>query len=190
MLNTLPKALTAPFSPQLNAATWTLANCLHPTGWDARDHAPTSLEELNACVQGTGRLAVWNGASGDTIFGDPETNYAFRAWHDWVHWRYQLPFTPDGEAAAAFVQVRHLVSRYGDGSDVVEMAALVLCEVMGQVRYEKQTDAFPVDQRQFAREHVGDWRTLAMVLVTQFGEDGVTDARAIKVAYSAWGGWC
>lgn len=68
---------------------------------------PHTYEELIHQIEAHGIFVVWSGASEHTIFGDPEINYAFRAWHDWCHWRRKSDFSPSGEIAVA----HHAASR-------------------------------------------------------------------------------
>lgn len=159
-----------PLNAALNVAVWTLANRCHPAGWDVADKAPETLEELTQEVTQRGRMTVWSGGSDGTVYADRETNWAARAWHDWAHWRYQLPFTLEGETATAFVQVAHLVDAYGDGADVVEMAALLLGEVVGQAAFYEVTGTFPPDQFAFTQRCARDLgETWAGYLVSRLG---------------------
>jgi hypothetical protein len=172
-----------PVNDQLNVAVTTLAARLFPAGYDVGETAPSSLAELNDHIERTGRMLVWNGASDHTIFGGSgEMNWAFRAWHDWAHWRYQLPFNEAGERAAAFVQVAHLVRLYGDDDDVVDMAALVLTEVMGQAQHKNRAGEFPPDQRAFTLANTHRFHPLAQRLVSAFGAIEASDAEAIARA--------
>jgi hypothetical protein len=169
-----------PLSLRLNIAARHLADRLYPTGFDVGPDAPDTFEALTAHVAETGRMKVWNGASGQTVFGDPETNFAFRAWHDWAHWRYALPFTMAGEIAAAHVQAAHIVRLYGNDDETVEAVALLLCEVIGQADCAAKTGRFPIDQAGFARKHVGQFRGYA----ANFAARTWTDEQAIQAAHS------
>lgn len=98
-----------PLSTSLNVIVQHMAHKLFPTGYDVGPDAPDSLEALNGQIAQRGRLVVYSGASDNTIFGAPEINHDFRAWHDWTHWRHQLPFTPEGEQQVAELQIGHMV---------------------------------------------------------------------------------
>jgi len=155
-----------PLNPGLNVAVHQIAGRLLPGGFDVSDTAaPDTLESIKAHIAETGRLCVWSGASDHTIFGDRETNWAFRAWHDWCHYRGDLPFTLDGETDAAHMQVEHLIALYGRTEQTAEMAALVLAEVIGQARQLDETGAFPADQVAFDLAKLPLWRTEARRLV-------------------------
>lgn len=137
-----------PFDKSFNAAVLTMANLCWPRGWNVADKAPESFEELRAEYLATGRITVWSGGSEDTIFGDPEVNYAFRAWHDWVHIGHSLPFTLEGEKEAADIQKRMLHNRYGETNRL--WAQLIDIEVKEQAKYFAEHKRFPDKQRHFA----------------------------------------
>jgi hypothetical protein len=152
----MTKLVSRPIDTGLNIAASVIAARLFPMGYDVEPvGAPESLEGLNTLLGQPGspaphaRMAVWSGGSDATIFASREINYAFRAWHDWTHWRYQLPFTFEGECAAAFVQVAHLWRVYGRNSDTRAQAALLLCEVIGQGAWNEAHGGFLADQVAF-----------------------------------------
>lgn len=183
-----PSAYRAP-SPlnwQFNIAARVLAS-LHAPGWIASDDAPATYDELDVTHSEHGRIVVWTGASESTIFDDAETNWAFRAWHDAAHLRHALPFTIEGETTTAYIQASDLVGEYGDSDDVLEMVALLLCEVIGQVEHVNATGAFPADQCAFARRN---WRKFIPEAARVVGTLSVyssarkREARAIKLAAS------
>jgi hypothetical protein len=181
-----PSAYRAP-SPlnwQFNVSVRVLAS-LHAPGWIASDDAPGEYEALAERFARDGRVTVWTGVSEGTIFDDPETNWAFRAWHDAAHLAHGLPFTVEGETATAYVQASHLIGEYGDDDDVVEMVALLLCEVVGQAQWLARYGEFPADQMAFARVN---WRAFRPEAARIVGTLSVHDsarkreARAIKLA--------
>lgn len=148
--------MVAPLSRAFNVATLQIAARLFPCGFDVRADAPDSLERLVSETAATGRLAVWSGASEQTIFGDPEVNWAFRAWHDWHHYRHRLPFTPEGEREAAAGQQRDIRALYGRGPTADHFCALVEAEVVGQLHHQQRHGAFPEDQAGFVAAYLVD----------------------------------
>lgn len=160
----------------LTAASIRFARQVWPFGFDVADEAPDTLAKLRAEVKARGKMTVWSGASEHTIFGSAEANYHFRAWHDWCHWRYRLPFTAEGERAAAYVQVAHIARVYGDDELAAEMAAWVLAEVIGQAEYQAEHGEFPADQVAFDEEAVSWFRPLAATLVKALQFAGDRDA--------------
>jgi hypothetical protein len=80
---------------------------------------------------------------GNTIFGDPQVNIMFRAWHDYIHITKQLDFSPINEAAVAFIQASELPW------DWWYEKQLIIAEVVGQVVNHERTGQFNHDQRAF-----------------------------------------
>lgn len=142
----------------LNCAVQHIASRLFPTGFDVGDVAPDTFDSLRDHVQRTGRMLVWSGASDRTIFGDPEINYAFRAWHDWCHLYGNggqgFPFTREGEAGAVALQQDHLRALYGDTAQTRKWCAILDCEVNGQAQYQAETGQFPADQVAFTIDYL------------------------------------
>lgn len=169
-----------PLSHPFNIAVWTIANTLHPLGWDVSSEAPSTYEDLVKDVAKRGRFTVWNGASDETIYADPETNFAFRAWHDWVHWRYNLDFSPANERAVAYVQAAHLLRTYGKEWQTNDFVALILAEVIGQAEYKDHFGDFPHFQVDFVREAAKEFSALAYTLCNLL--DGKSDRAAIRLA--------
>lgn len=162
-----------PAQPQygrdFNAAIVTMANRVCPAGFDVLppypagphafdlDHAPESLGMINLYHRFTGRIAVSDAHSDRTIYGDPEVNYAFRAWHDWTHWQIQAELTPEGERDVCKAQQADLCAVFGKGSlhgKVRGMCLILHAEIVGQVEYEQRHGYFPDDQVRFVREYL------------------------------------
>lgn len=143
---------------EFNIATLTIANRLCPRGWDVSDIAPSTLEGISGYIQRVGRPCVWRGGSERTIFGEPDTNYAFRAWHDVRHWQLQAPFTRAGEEAVLAAQIADIRTLYGVHP---EFEALLTAEVIGQLEHQATYGVFPDDQYGFVREYLAN-PTLAL----------------------------
>jgi hypothetical protein len=105
----------------------------------ARAVAPSTFAELMG--HGGGPLPVWEGESTGTIWGTPQANHAFRAWHDAHHIAGALPFSLEGEREAARRQCAQL-ERRGLG----RVAGLVWDDVAGQAAHYDAHGAFPLDQ--------------------------------------------
>jgi hypothetical protein len=149
--------MNKPFCLSFNIAVRTIAARLFPCGYDVAEAAPNSLDELNAHIAETGRMLVYSGASDSTIYACPETNYAFRAWHDWCHWKGQHPFTIAGERAVMQMQRDHLRTVYGPTHrELCIWDAILEAEIMAQAERHESTGAFPVDQRTFVEELVAE----------------------------------
>lgn len=146
-----------PYCLTFNIAVRTIAGRLFPCGYDVAEAAPQSLEELTAHIAATGRMLVYSGASDSTIYACRETNYAFRAWHDWCHWKGQHPFTLEGERACLQMQRDHLRIVYGPTHpDLSLWDAILEAEIIAQAERQIATGEFPTDQRQFVEELVAE----------------------------------
>jgi len=138
-----------PLDPELNAAIVAIASCIFPAGFDVADSAPDTYEELKAHLGAGHRMVVWSGASDATIYGCPEVNWAFRAWHDWCHWQGQHDFTLEGEAATAELQCEQLLGLFGDTPRTRRWQRIIQTEIIEQGRHLVIHGAFPGDQRAF-----------------------------------------
>lgn len=150
-----------PINTQLNVAVMHIAGRLFPRGFDVTDEGGLigTLDDICSDMrEGDApgkRFHVWRGASENTAFADPDVNHAFRAWHDWAHCRYNLAFTPEGEAQAAAVQALHIVQLYGHGDDAARMVAQLFAEVVGQTRFKESHGDFPAEQHEFVAGEIG-----------------------------------
>lgn len=117
--------------------------------WPASD-APGTFEgvcaEFKACLCGGGAFRVFDGASDKTIYTNPETNYAFRFWHDVIHAAYKLDFTEQGERATAQKQIDEVSKVFG--ADSLEVK-LITADTAGQVEYFAKTGGFVENQKDF-----------------------------------------
>jgi len=143
-----------PLDAGLNAAVLHMAGRLFPTGFDVSEDAPDTFEKLVDHVRRRRRLTVWSGGSADTIFGNPEVNYAFRAWHDWCHLNGRHDFTLAGEMAAVEMQCEHLLTVYGQSSKTREWCRILRAEVIGQALYLERHGDFPERQRDFVSAYL------------------------------------
>lgn len=133
---------------------------------DDEQLAPASLAAAQHFNARTGRIAVWTGASQQTIFGDAEMNWRFRAWHDSVHIAHALPFTMAGETMAAYIQCAQLIRTMPEnGTERGKALQLILCEVIGQAHEYELHGAFPADQLAFTAAHLGEFEHEALWLL-------------------------
>lgn len=136
-----------------NALVLSIANALWPKGWDVNDYCPDTLEDLMVEYHARGRITVMESASDQTIYGDAEVNYAARAWHDWVHIMYELPFNVKGEREACAIQQRHIFQRLGQGDNATLYARWLWAEVIGQTEHFTKWNVFPFDQIAFVKAY-------------------------------------
>lgn len=145
----------------LNAAVTTMARKVWRLGYDISDDtayavAPgmsgsryASPEAYFDEIRERGRVTVFTGGSDNTIFGEPEINYDFRAWHEWTHFILRAGFDLTGELAVAHRQCEDLALVFGHGYKYDEWRKLVMAEVYGQALYFDQRGEFPIDQVYF-----------------------------------------
>jgi hypothetical protein len=147
--------VTSPLlDPSFNIAILEITRRVLPRGFDVSFDAPSSYEDLHRLLVTGARLRVWAGASDKTIYGDPEINHAFRAWHDWSHWIARQPFTPRGERAVSAAQCRHLLIDYGDNAHTRRWQLIIDAEVVGQNEYQARYQRFPADQAGFVTAYL------------------------------------
>lgn len=79
----------------------------------------------------------------NTVFGDPQINVMFRAWHDDVHLTNDYGFDLNGEVLTAFKQCSELPVDWHYERE------LILIEVIAQVQYALSKGEFVDDQRAF-----------------------------------------
>lgn len=139
-----------PLNREFNIAVHHIANRLNPRGWIVSEGGLASLAALTAHMTRWGILLIDSDHSDHTIFADPETNYAFRAWHDWHHWKLQAPFDMAGEIAVANSQAGDLIALYGAARSR-PWRDLLRAEVVGQAEYEARHGVFPTDQIGFVQ---------------------------------------
>ena len=141
---------TTALDKAFNCMVLTMANITAPSWETVEEHeAPSSLDELIDMSTERGHIIVSKGHSDKTIFGEPEFNWAFRAWHDSAHFRINAPFTLEGEIAACEQQIKDMVQRYGKSKQTDKWAQMIRIEVIGQAIHFENEGAFPVDQVAF-----------------------------------------
>lgn len=122
--------------------------------FDVLHDAPSTLGAAVLYYSRHRRVAVWAGASDRTIFADPETNHAFRAWHDYHHIIGGHGFNAEGETAVCQAQIADVMRLVPPGITRTLLCALLECEVLGQLAYETRWGKFPDDQAAFARDYL------------------------------------
>lgn len=148
-----------PFSTKLNAAILHIASRIYPLGFDVQgvdtdETAPSTYRELVDRFESGKRFVVASEGSTNTIYGDPEVNYAFRAWHDWTHWRGQCGFSLVHESFVCADQIKLLRELYGWNDETRKWARLLHAEIIGQKQAHDTTGRFPMDQRAFVTHYL------------------------------------
>lgn len=146
-----------PMYPRFNEMAHVAVQSLMPDGFDTTADASLcdTLDKVKRHYRKTGRVLVWTGESDNTIFGTPEDNHAFRAWHDYVHINFDLPFTKQGEHTVMLLQQRHVDTiggYYFTRHEKDTFVKLLECEIAGQLDEFIRTGDFVKDQRAFAKQ--------------------------------------
>lgn len=86
-------------------------------GFIAIDDAPNKFSDLlQAWEESLSKkqpFPIWNGASDSTIYTDAYVNYAFRFWHDYLHYTTGLEFIAHDEIKIGIMQVKDVQSHFG-----------------------------------------------------------------------------
>lgn len=146
--------------PRFSELVLLVAHNLMPHGFDLT-HDETecnTLDKITRYYSLTGNILVWTGASDSTIFGHARYNHTFRAWHDWVHVFYGIPFTLEGERIACQLQqkqVEQSYRAYGFSEEEARLFCLILeAEIVGQAEHHARTGEFVHNQREFTQNYV------------------------------------
>ena len=145
-----------PLDQGLNAAILFITSRLIPNGYLAADDAPSTFEALVSQFDAGNMMVVYSGRSDHTIYGDAAVNHAFRAWHDWCHWKGTFPLSPDGEAEACQMQCDQLYDLYGLNAHTLRWASIIKAEVIGQAIYFERHGRFPGNQRLFIQHYLAN----------------------------------
>lgn len=70
----------------------------------ASPDSPTSYEAVRAQAERYGIYHVFSGGSVDTVFSGRAIQYAYRAWHDSIHLKYNIDFSMESELEVAELQ--------------------------------------------------------------------------------------
>lgn len=148
-----------PLYPAFNEMVLLAVNALMPDGFDTTDNEEhcNTHRKLVGYWKATDRILVWSGASDCTIFGDPKVNHAFRAWHDWVHVHYDLPFTPEGEHTVMLIQQRQcdtMGALIFTPDQIQQFWRILEAEIDGQVEHYEKHKEFIADQRTFCQNYM------------------------------------
>ena len=82
-------------------------------------------------------IPVYTGDSENTIWGEPEMNWLFRAHHDSIHLRYDVPFTQLGEYITAEIS-----SALAEIMGFKALAFAIRADVAGFAAYQADNNKF------------------------------------------------
>lgn len=145
----------APLDPAFNDLVVKLAHHYVPCFVIGSD-APSTFKQLKAHLDAGKTLMVASEGSERTIFADPGVNCAFRAWHDWCHWKGDYDFSLYGESATCCMQIDQLYSHVGVNANTLKWAKYLIAEVIGQRQYYEKYREYLTNQRAFVAQYVLD----------------------------------
>lgn len=104
-----------------------------------------NYEELKFDIDFAKQLYISTDFSDTSIFGDPLTNWKFRAVHDMQHYDLDLDFEPQSEFMITYKMLGDYKRKGLSQFDI----DLLQIEMNGQVAYYVETGDYPVNQREF-----------------------------------------
>jgi hypothetical protein len=144
-----------PFDTELNEAVLVMAGRYVPV-YVIADNAPSTYRQLKEHLDAGKTMVVAHEGSNNTIFADPHINFAFRAWHDWCHWKGEYDFSLYGESATYCMQLDQLLAVYGNNWRTRQWSDYLKAEVIGQRQYYEKYKAYIDDQRSFVAAYVAN----------------------------------
>lgn len=148
-----------PLMPEFNQAVLSIQQILLPDGFDITSDGALvdTLEKITDHYEEEGRILVWSGGSDYSIYTSPEVNWAFRAWHDYIHITMGATFTKAGEALVCEKQKQHVdlyLSHEYNTAARLKMKRLLDIEINEQVAELYRTGTFITDQYTFTKERL------------------------------------
>lgn len=122
--------------------------------FEESEQAPETYEDI--CIEFSRAktlnkpVRVFKGASDNTIYDTPATNWSFRFWHDYLHYSRELDFSMQGEKLVGAIQCANVISEFGLGSLEYQLMHI---DTIGQVNHYAKTGKFVDNQLEFARSH-------------------------------------
>lgn len=121
--------------------------------------APSTYKALRRDIEAYPTvLFVYSEGSENTIFGDKETNYVFRAWHDWGHYTSNKDFQFHNECALGVLQsIEAYDALYPTiGHERAQrVKQLVQAEIIGRVEYYQVHRQYIDDQKAYVKGYLG-----------------------------------
>jgi hypothetical protein len=120
--------------------------------FEESEQAPESYvdvcNEFNQAKLLNKTVRVYKGASENTKYDTPATNWSFRFWHDYLHYSRQLDFTVQSEKLVGGIQCANVASEFGLGSLEYKLMHL---DTIEQVNHYERTGQFVENQLGFAK---------------------------------------
>lgn len=123
--------------------------------FDVRDDAPDTDADMVRHYNETGRLCIWAGASEGTVYGAPQHNWMYRAWHDWCHISSGVCNRRHGPLGCFEPSAERDVTAWQAGPvQSTLFQRVVLADTGGQAIHFGMHGAFPEDQMRFTLDIV------------------------------------
>jgi hypothetical protein len=106
------------------------------------------------CLRKRVPFPVYSGGSENTVYTMAEGNYAFRFWHDIVHFQEDADFSARGEAIVNACMCKEVASRFGRGSLEYRMFA---ADTHGQTAYYQVHRKFVNNQLAFVMAQLSEY---------------------------------
>lgn len=114
----------------------------------ASDESPTTYDEVRDHWTRHKMFHVFNGGSTDTMFSERRYQYAYRAWHDSIHMKYEIPFEKQDELTVAKLQEAIALRHDVDPHD----ARLLCLDLEAHIKYYYAKGEHPVRQLELIRD--------------------------------------
>lgn len=134
--------------PAFNQAVLRMASLLMPNGYSEQPHDDKRAEDVWSRFD-SGQPIVPSNNSQFNIFADPQVNVAFRAWHDWTHWKLKRTFSNVHEGHVNEKQKQDLIKVFGRNPRTLYWCKIIDAENVGQLEYKAKFGQFPHDQYAF-----------------------------------------
>lgn len=103
--------------------------------FDVMDVGPQTDVDMIRHYNETGRMAIWSGASYNTIYGCRKANWLYRAWHDWCHISSKVCNRMHGPLGCFEPSAEQDVTSFQIATLNPEFAEVVKCDTAGQTQY-------------------------------------------------------
>jgi hypothetical protein len=121
------------------------------------ENAPSTYEDLvinwNDAKMNKAPVYVYSESCENVIYLSKEANWAFRFWHDYLHYYWQKDFTYASELFIGNIQMAVVAQHYGLGSLEYQ---LMQADTIGQVEFYQRENSFVPNQLKFAIDYIGE----------------------------------
>lgn len=127
------------------------AGCTRVTAVRHYSEAPSSLDEMRSCIQGTGGTLLVAGEGCETSIYGRTGNLWFRAMHDLGHLTYDMQTTYNDEVSLAGILWQHVLPHI-PAEFWFDCSLVYFADTIGQSMHADEYEYFPDDQVAFVQE--------------------------------------